>query len=79
MAKTIVENMEKEKSTGNLELGMVGENESLTAGVTEEVNPKELEVEALPRGQESLEGLNLHEPSALKDSETPERNFPLKT
>jgi len=71
MARAIVENMEKEKNTGNLELGRVSEtdvsgNVSMEVMETDIVDDMKFE-EVVVQESESLEGLNLNEPKFLID------------
>jgi uncharacterized UBP type Zn finger protein len=73
MAKAIVENMEKEKGNGNLELGMVGETNDLSPEVKEEMEIVDFETPPVDKLEEdhrieepeSFEGLSLGEPSVL--------------
>ena len=65
MAKAIVEGMEKEKSSGNLELGMVGESKSFIPEANEGEETIEFKTEICEEEDRSFEGLNLNEPRAF--------------
>ncbi|MBT7706637.1 hypothetical protein HN747_04270 [archaeon] len=74
MAKTIVDNMEKERGTGNLELGRVGEAEpekiSETAqtdnGFEDKTPASDGFSETVVCEPESLEGINLNDSHAFQ-------------
>lgn len=63
MAKAIVDGMEKEKGTGNLELGRVSEGNDLSPQIKEEMELVEFEEAIVEEEPESFEGLRLGEPS----------------
>ena len=65
MARAIVENMEKEKEGGNLELGRVGESEDLVPEVKEEMEIVEFEQKPEILEPESFEGLSLSDSSLM--------------
>ena len=73
MAKTIVDNMEKEKNNGNLELGVVGESNNLPDNSNNQMDdaPKANQntendiCDTATPIPESLKGINLNEQNLL--------------
>ncbi len=70
MAKTIVDNMEREKDTGNLELGRVGEMDS-----TEKPSTETKETEIAPLNASVIEESVIEEPTSLEGMNLNESNF----